>query len=461
MRAVSILLRMNDALAAEPISTLAAATIDHARFVAWLRDVAPYVHAHRGRTFVVGFAGGLIEAGHLVALVQDLSLLNAMGIRLLVVHGSRPQVQAQLALKGVESRFANDVRITDPAALECAKEASGEIRLDIEAAFSQGLPSTPMAHSKVRVVSGNFVTARPLGVIDGIDYQLTGVVRKVDADALRVTLANGAIVLLSPLGFSPTGEAFNLTMEDLSCAVATAVKADKLILLTETEGVRGADGELRSELTVQSAESLLATGEVKPDAAFNLRYAIKACKGGVARAHIISFALDGSVLAELFTHEGVGTMVASEDLEQLRDATADDVGGIIKLIEPLEADGTLVKRPRELIEREIDRFVVLEHDGFIFGCAALYPFPREQVGELACLIVHPGYQAFGDGERLMKRIEARAKAAGIEKLFVLTTRAAHFFIKRGYKPATVDDLPHARQNMYNWQRKSQVLLKQI
>ena len=451
---------MNDAVA-ESVSTLAAATNDHARFVAWLRDVAPYVHAHRGRTFVVGFAGGLIEAGHLVALVQDLSLLNAMGIRLLVVHGSRPQVQAQLALKGVESRFANDVRITDPAALECAKEASGEIRLDIEAAFSQGLPSTPMAHSKVRVVSGNFVTARPLGVIDGIDYQLTGVVRKVDADALRVTLASGAIVLLSPLGFSPTGEAFNLTMEDLSCAVATAVKADKLILLTETEGVRGADGELRSELTVQSAESLLATGEVRPDAAFNLRYAIKACKGGVARAHIISFALDGSVLAELFTHEGVGTMVASEDLEQLRDATADDVGGIIKLIEPLEADGTLVKRPRELIEREIDRFVVLEHDGFIFGCAALYPFPREQMGELACLTVHPGYQAFGDGERLMKRIEARAKTAGMEKLFVLTTRAAHFFIKRGYKPATVDDLPHARQNMYNWQRRSQVLLKQI
>ena len=214
---------MNDAVTAAPIASPTAANSDHARFVAWLRDVAPYVHAHRGRTFVVGFAGGLIEAGHLVALVQDLSLLNAMGIRLLIVHGSRPQVQAQLALKGVEARFANDIRITDARALECAKEASGEIRLDIEAAFSQGLPSTPMAHSKVRVVSGNFVTARPLGVIDGIDYQLTGVVRKVDADALRFTLSNGAIVLLSPLGFSPTGEAFNLTMEDTACAVATAV----------------------------------------------------------------------------------------------------------------------------------------------------------------------------------------------------------------------------------------------
>ena len=264
---------MNDAVTTAPIASPTAASSDHARFVAWLRDVAPYVHAHRGRTFVVGFAGGLIEAGHLVALVQDLSLLNAMGIRLLIVHGSRPQVQAQLALKGVEARFANDIRITDARALECAKEASGEIRLDIEAAFSQGLPSTPMAHSKVRVVSGNFVTARPLGVIDGIDYQLTGVVRKVDADALRFTLSNGAIVLLSPLGFSPTGEAFNLTMEDTACAVATAVKADKLILLTETEGVRGADGELRSELTVQSAEALLATKSPRAQVAARLRAA--------------------------------------------------------------------------------------------------------------------------------------------------------------------------------------------
>jgi amino-acid N-acetyltransferase len=450
---------MNDAAPAPPVA--ADASADHARFVGWLRQVAPYVHAHRGKTFVVAFSGGLVEAGALTRLVHDLSLLSAMGMRLVLVHGSRPQVQAQLALKGVPSQFHADVRITDIAALECAKEASGEIRLDIEAAFSQGLPSTPMAHSKVRVVSGNFVTARPLGVIEGVDYQLTGVVRKVDADAIRFTLANGAIVLLSPLGFSPTGEAFNLTMEDVATSVATSIKADKLILLTDVEGIRDAAGALRSELTVQDAEGLLGAAAVKGDAAFLLKYAIRACRGGVARVHILPYSLDGSVLAELFTHDGVGTMVAPEDLEKMRDATPDDVGGVIKLLEPLEADGTLVKRPRELIEREIDRFIVLEHDGFIFGCAALYPFPREQMGELAALTVHPDYQSYGDGERLMKRIEQRAKAAGIHTLFVLTTRTAHFFIKRGFRPASVDDLPQARQHMYNWQRRSQVLLKQI
>src|SRR5512134_250757 len=240
---------------------------DLARFVSWLRDVAPYVHAHRGRTFVVAFSGGLVEAGALNGLVHDLSLLSAMGIRLVLVHGSRPQVQAQLALKGLSSQFHQDVRITDSAALECAKEASGEIRLDIEAAFSQGLPSTPMAHSKVRVVSGNFVTARPMGIIDGIDLQLSGVVRKVDTEALRFVLANGGLVLLSPLGFSPTGEAFNLTMEDVACSVATALKADKLVLLTETAGISGTERQLLNELSVEDAERMLTAGDVTGDAA--------------------------------------------------------------------------------------------------------------------------------------------------------------------------------------------------
>ncbi len=449
---------MNDADASLP-SSLAAAT--HTQFVAWLRDVAPYVHAHRGRTFIVAFGGELIEAGRLNALVQDLSLLHAMGIRLVIVHGSRPQVQAQLALKGIEARFAQGMRITDAAALECAKEAAGEIRLDIEAAFSQGLPNTPMAHSKVRVISGNFVTARPVGILDGVDFLHTGVVRKVDAEAIRQALAADTIVLASPLGFSPTGEAFNLTMEDVATSIATAIRADKLILITDIDGVRDRAGRLHEELTIAQAENLLAADDVDADSAFNLRFALRACRGGVQRVHVIPYALDGAVLIELFTHDGVGTMLSIEDLEALREATIDDVGGILKLLEPLEADGTLVKRPRELIEREIDRFTVLEHDGVIYGCAALYAFPESKMGEMAALTVHPSYQNYGDGARLLKRIEARAKAAGLEKLFVLTTRTAHWFLKRGFTLADVDDLPVERKRLYNWQRRSQVLIKAI
>jgi len=449
---------MNDSDRPLP-SALVEAT--RAQFVAWLRDVAPYVHAHRGKTFVVAFVGELIEAGSLNSLVHDLSLLHAMGIRLVIVHGSRPQVQAQLHLKGLPSRFSHGMRITDAAALECVKEAAGEIRLDLEAAFSQGLPNTPMAHARIRVVSGNFVTARPVGILDGIDFEHTGVVRKVDAQAIRQALDTNCVVLVSPLGFSPTGEAFNLVLEDVATSIAGALKADKLILITDGDGIRDRAGSLIEELTVAQAEMLLAAQEVVADTAFNLEFMLRACRQGVARAHILPFALDGGVLVELFTHDGVGTMITTENLDTLREATIDDVGGLLKLLAPLEADGTLVKRPRELIEREIEHFTVLEHDGVIYGCAALYAFPAAKMGELAALTVHPHDQNFGDGERLLKRIEARARQTGLARLFVLTTRTAHWFLKRGFVLATVDELPVERQRLYNWQRRSQVLVKDL
>ncbi|MGN6388232.1 MAG: amino-acid N-acetyltransferase [Burkholderiaceae bacterium] len=432
-----------------------------AQFVAWLRSVAPYIHAFRGKTFVVAFPGELVQSGGLPVLAHDLSLLHALGIKVVLVHGTRPQVEEQLALRNVETRIHNGIRITDAAAMECAKEAAGELRLDIEAAFSQGLPNTPMAHAAIRIISGNFVTARPVGVIDGVDLQMTGVVRKIAYDTIHPILAAGGLVLLSPLGFSPTGEAFNLTMEDVAVSAAVALRADKLIFITETPKMHDAAGEPIGELSSHQAEAVLQAGFLPEAAAFYLRHAVKACNSGVPRAHIAPYEVDGSVLLELFTHDGIGTMVSYENVESLREATIEDVGGILKLIEPLEADGTLVKRGRELIEREIEYFSVIEHDGVIFGCAALYPFPAEKMAEMACLTVNPEVQAQGDGERLLKHMEMRARAAGIRKLFVLTTRTAHWFLKRGFVAATVDDLPKNRQRMYNWQRKSLVLVKQL
>jgi amino-acid N-acetyltransferase len=431
------------------------------QFVQWLRSVAPYIHAFRGKTFVVAFPGELVKAGALPVLAHDLSLLHALGIKVVIVHGSRPQVEEQLGLRNVEPRYHNGVRITDAPAMECAKEAAGELRLDIEAAFSQGLPNTPMAHSAIRIISGNFVTARPMGVIDGVDLELTGVARRIAYETIHPILSAGNLVLLSPLGFSPTGEAFNLTMEDVALAAATALRADKLIFITETPMMTDAGGAEIRELSAHQALAVLKSECLPPDTAFYLQHAVKACNNGVARAHIIPFATDGSALLELFTHDGVGTMVTYENLESLREATIEDVGGILKLIEPLEADGTLVKRGRELIEREIEYFSVIEHDGVIFGCAALYPFPNEKMGEMACLTVSPEAQSQGDGERLLKDIENRARAAGLAKLFVLTTRTSHWFLRRGFVNATVDDLPKDRQHMYNWQRRSQVLIKQL
>lgn len=431
------------------------------QFVQWLRSVAPYIHAFRGKTFVVAFPGELVVAGALPVLAQDLSLLHALGIKIVIVHGSRPQVAEQLALRNVEGRFHNGVRITDTAALECSKEAAGELRLDIEAAFSQGLPNTPMAHSEIRIISGNFVTAKPIGIVDGVDFQLTGTTRKIAYDTIGHILNAGSLVLLSPLGFSPTGEAFNLTMEDVAVSTANALRADKLIFISETPMMVDQDGDEIRELSYKRAESELAAGYLTPEAAFYLEHAVKASRGGVPRIHIVPYKIDGSALLELFTHDGVGTMISTENLESLREATVEDVGGIIKLIEPLEADGTLVKRGRELIEREINYFSVIEHDGVIFGCAALYPFPFDKMGEMACLTVNPDVQSQGDGERILKHMEKRARRAGFHSLFVLTTRTAHWFLKRGFVQATVDDLPKDRQKMYNWQRKSLVLIKQL
>ena len=432
-----------------------------AQFVAWLRDVAPYVHAHHGKTFVVGFEGELVDDGRLNALVNDLSLLQAMGIRLVLVYGSRPQVQRLLDQHKLPGRFANGMRITDSASLERVKEAAGAIRLGIEAAFSQGLPNTPMANASVRIVSGNFVIARPVGILDGTDFMHTGVVRKVDIDAIRSSLQGGSVVLLPPLGFSPTGEAFNLTMQDVASSTAQALRADKLILISGADGLHDADGQLLNELSIADADALLREGHLEADDAFDLRYLLKASRAGVPRAHLIPAGLDGSILVELFTHDGVGTMLTAGDLEALREAGPDDVGAILRLIAPLETDGTLVRRPREVIERDISQFSLLEHDGLVFGCAALLPFPEVSMAEMACLTVHPDHREYGDGERLLRRIEARARGMRLKRLFVLTTRTTHWFLKRGFTMAGVEDLPAERQDMYNWQRRSQVLIKTL
>jgi amino-acid N-acetyltransferase len=434
---------------------------NNAQFVAWLRSVAPYIHAFRGKTFVVAFPGELVMAGALPVLAHDLSLLHALGIKIVLVHGSRPQVEEQLGLRKVQTRFHNGLRITDAAALECAKEASGEIRLDIEGAFSQGLPNTPMANAAVRVISGNFVVARPRGIIDGVDLEHTGVTRKVAHETINAVLDTGALVLLSPLGFSPTGEVFNLSMEDVALSAATALRADKLIFITETPLMTDAGGAEIREVSVHQAQAILGSGCLRADAAFYFEHAIHACRAGVPRAHMVPFSSDGAVLLEVFTHDGIGTKISAASLESLREATIEDVGGVLRLIEPLEANGTLVKRGRELIEREIDYFSVIEHDGVIFGCAALYPFPNEKMAEMACLTVSPDSQGQGDGERMLKHIEQRARASGFKRLFVLTTTAAHWFIKRGFVQKSFDDLPKDRQNMYNWQRKSLVLIKNL
>ena len=440
-------------------------------FVPWFRSVAPYIHKFRNQTFVVGLAGEAIAAGKLPHLAQDLAMIQSMGVKIVLVHGFRPQVNEQLKAKGHAPKYSHGIRITDEVALDCAQEAAGQLRYEIEAAFSQGLPNTPMAGSTVRVISGNFITARPVGIVDGVDFQHSGLVRKVDTGGITRVLDMGAMLLVSPFGFSPTGEAFNLTMEEVATSVASALQADKLIFLTEVPGIRirpdepeSEDNPIDTELPLAVAEKLLAelpAANRPTDTAFYLQHCVKACKSGVERSHIIPFAVDGSILLEVYVHDGIGTMVVDEKLESLREALVDDVGGILQLIEPFEKDGTLVKRSRTEIERDADLYTVVEHDGVIFACAALYPYPEAQTGEMAALTVSPQVQGQGDGEKVLKRIEQRARAAGLQSIFVLTTRTMHWFIKRGFVQVDPEWLPEARKRKYNWDRKSQVLVKKL
>lgn len=440
-------------------------------FVPWFRSVAPYIHMHRGKTFVVGMAGEAIAAGKLAHIAQDLALIQSMGVKVVLVYGFRPQVNEQLAAKGHEARYSHGIRITDEVALDSAQEAAGQLRYEIEAAFSQGLPNTPMAGSTVRVISGNFITARPVGIVDGVDFRHSGLVRKVDVAGIKRTLDFGAMVLLSPFGFSPTGEAFNLSMEEVATSVAIALQADKLVFLTEVPGVRakplepeGEDNPIDTELPLAAAEQLLASlppAQKPSDTGFYLQHCVKACKAGVERSHIIPFATDGSLLLEVYVHDGIGTMVIDEKLEELREASSDDVGGIIQLIEPFENDGTLVKRDRTEIERDIANYTIIEHDGVIFACAALYPYPEARTGEMAALTVSPQSQGQGDGDKVLRRVEQRARAMGLESIFVLTTRTMHWFLRRGFVQVDPDWLPEARKRKYNWDRKSMVFVKKL
>ncbi|GAO34736.1 N-acetylglutamate synthase [Sulfuricella sp. T08] len=431
-------------------------------FVEWFRSAAPYIHAFRGKTFVVAFGGEVVSEGQFIALAHDINLLNSLGVRLVLVHGARPQIEEELTERGAAIRYAGGMRVTDDDALKCVKEAAGTVRVEIEALLSMGLANSPMAGADIRVASGNFVTAMPMGVLGGVDLMHTGEVRKIDAIGIRRRLDANEIVLLSPLGYSPTGEVFNLSLEDVATCAAITLDADKLIFLMDTAGVAGEDGDLLRQLTTAEAEAILAaTATLSADVGYYLPCAVRACRKGVARAHLISRHIDGALLQELFTHEGIGSMVSEDPLETLRDATIDDVGGILALIEPLETNGILVRRSRELLEMEIDRFSVLEYDGLIIGCAALYPFPKEKATELACMAVHPDYRGAGRGEALLEYMQVRALGKGFKQLFVLTTRTAHWFLERGFTEAGVDKLPKAKQGLYNYQRRSKVFMKKL
>lgn len=431
-------------------------------FVDWVRQATPYIHAHRGRTFVIAFGGEAIQDPRFSDLVHDIALLHGLGVRLVLVHGARPQIESRLAEHRIELRYVNGLRVTDPTALACVKEAAGVARVEIEALLSMGLANSPMAGVRIPVASGNFVTAKPIGVLDGVDFQHTGVVRRVDRQALIQRLDAGAVALMPPLGYSPTGEVFNLSAADVARSAAIALRADKLIFLIEEPGVTDPQGNLIPNVLSGEVEALLAARPDLPeDLAQALRAGADACIQGVNRVHVLDRRRDGALLRELYTRDGSGTLITGQPYEGLRPARIEDVAGILELLRPLEERGVLVRRSRERLETEIDRFWLMERDGLVIACAALYPYPADAMGELACLAVHPDYRNKGRGDKLLQHMEHIARARGLARLFVLTTQTSQWFQERGFCPAPLDALPMEKQALYNWRRNSLVFIKSL
>lgn len=433
--------------------------------VNWFRSSAPYIHAHRNRTFVILFGGEAIEDATFSHLIHDIALLNSLGVRLVIVHGARPQIEAQLKTLNIKSNFTEGLRITKSAEMPCVEQAVGQARMAIESKLSMGLPNTPMADASIRTVSGNFVTAQPYGVRNGIDYCQTGNVRNVDGSAITDQLDSGNVVLISPIGYSTTGETFNLRAEDVASEIAISLKADKLIFIMETNGVVDKNGDLLQQMNLPQAEQWLKihgkNNKASTDTQLHLNNAAHACRGGVRRVHLVSRKIDGALLAELYTRDGTGTLVTADNYEGLRTATIDDIGGIMELIAIQEELGVLVTRSREQLELDIKYFTVIERDGMIIACAALFVFAEENVAEIAALSVHTDYQECGRGDELIQHIEWQARKRHVENIIILTTQATHWFIERGYKKVAINTLPVKKQVLYNYQRKSIVLNKTL
>ncbi len=443
--------------------------MDTLQYVKWLRGTSPYINAHRQRTFVLMLGGEAIADSNFENIIHDIALLASLEVRLVMVFGARPQIDAALQAAGDTPRYHRHqghlLRITDDDDIPVVRRVVGDLRIQIEALLSTGLPGSPMHASRISVTSGNWVTAKPLGVIDGVDFAHTGEVRRVATQALKQQLDAGNIALLGPLGYAPSGEVFNLAYEEVAASVAGALRADKLIALDEEPGVLDAAGQVISEMTPRELERLIQQQqrEAAPHGELlrQLTAMLEASRAGVRRCHLVSHHVDGALLQELFTREGCGTQITELSYEQLRPATRDDVSGIVELTRPLADAGVLVQRSRELIEREIERFTVLDLDGLIIGCAALYPYADERSAEIACVVTHPDYQGADRAEKLVRELEEQARRAGMEKVFVLTTRTSHWFAEQGFRGTSVDVLPGARRSLWTPERGSKVMVKHL
>ena len=450
-------------------------------WLAWFRHASPYINAQRNQVMVLALSGEALAHENLENTIHDIALLNSLGIRLILVFGARPQIDSILKQNNVPTSFHlashQLLRITNEDMMPFVLSAYGRLRSELEAKLSMGVINSPMQGARINVVSGNFVMAKPYGVSNGVDLGLTGQVRKIDVASIQQHLQNQSVILVPATGYSMTGDIFNLSYEALAAEMAVQLNAEKLIFFGTDSGLKDINGELVHQLTVKQSlqyiedlekrsavtstkkDKQLDQVDVKQSQINQLLAAAHACKSGVRRVHLLSYTHDGALLEELFTRDGHGTMVSVDEFDQIRPAKLEDTNGILNLIQPLEEQGYLVRRSRELLETELDYFMVEVRDNAIIACVGLYPFPKDSSGELSCFAVDSNYRKMGRGDRLLEAVTQKAKAQNLSKLFVLTTKTEQWFKERGFGQVSPDTLPGDKN--YNTTRNAKVLMKHI
>ncbi len=425
-------------------------------YIQWFRGAAPYINAFRKKTFVIVLSGEIVRSTLFDNLIHDIALCHHLGIKLVLVHGSRFQIDELLNQHQIEQKLHNNIRISEVKNMPLILQAIDQVKNIILARLSMGLPNTPMSGSDISIVSGNFVTGMPLGIIDGIDMQHSGKVRSVDTQAIT-SLLDQHIVLLSNVGYSKSGEIFNLQAEELGQQVASSLAAEKLIYFNQDY----ISNPVTDQFSTTECETFIEQENTPEGLRSLLQLAITAVKQSVKRVHIIDENLDGGLLQELFTRDGAGMMITNLFYEGLRAATIEDIGGILELIQPLEQSGALIKRSREQLELEIDAFQVIEKDGMIIACIACIPDLEHSIAEVACVAVHPSYRKSGFGDQLLTAVELKARKLKLSHLYILTTRTMHWFLEKGFVENTLQFLPDHKARNYNQKRQSRIMTKSL
>ncbi|HEX3798601.1 MAG TPA: amino-acid N-acetyltransferase [Verrucomicrobiae bacterium] len=418
-----------------------------------LRGILQYIPRFREKTFILSIDGAIITDENFGNILLDIAVLRSLNIRVVLTHGAAAQVKALAEEQNVKASDLDGSGITDAETLKLALTAANRLTHEI----LEGLSANDL-----RAASSNAIIAHPLGIIQGVDHLFTGKVERVDVELLQTLLSQGIVPVIPPLGFDGDGKTYRVNSDSVAVAVADALKATKLIFITAQDGLL-LQGQLIRQMIVADLNALLAKQSFAPDMMSKARHAAAACNAGVQRVHVINGRVDEGLLAEVFSNEGIGTLIYANEYQQVRPAKKKDIRSIQVLTKNSVDNEELVKRTRTILEKQLNDFYIFEIDKNPVACVALHVYPDVNKGELACLYVSPSHENEGIGQKLIQFVETKARESGLSELLALSTQAFTYFqSKAGFVEGTPDDLPPMRREKYDQSgRNSKVLVKKL